>query len=294
MSRLIVFCLCAFFVLSPLNHAIEKFQRATYTEEVEGRPLDVILSQLTDQFYSMKTEKSEAGEDLSKKAASEESFGQDLKRVMDHITSEELFWDISDLYKESDPMVREALNPLVSKIIRHLNSVLQKDPQAVRGVRNPRTDLFPDYSPLSQLDFTERQDRVRYEYRLGRELDRKIVKTYEAIHRRTMMENIEHHIDIDVDFLKPIKKVIETLKLKEKFSWLWNQKLRWGYHSHFKHHKKIFTRQQAFYDKISVKFELWRREKGIIWDGDWERCGTSNRMVEEVAAMVAKEAKQLD
>lgn len=145
---------------------------------------------------------------------------------------------------------------------------------------------------LSKLDPIKVSDSYQYAY--GRELERKIIKNFEAIHRQTFYENKIHNVDIGVDFLEPLKAILKTLKLGEKFEWIFENILHIGYKSSFKHHKKVFMRFKGYYAKISISFELMRRKRYWWGYGNWEVAGTASKVVEEPMAVIGTNVKELE
>ncbi len=133
-----------------------------------------------------------------------------------------------------------------------------------------------------------------YQYAYGKEVGRKIIKQFDAIHRQTFFENRVHNVDIGVDFLEPVKAILRSLKLKEKFEWIFDNTLYIGYKSSFKHHKKVFMRFKGFYAKTSISFELMRRKRHWWGYGSWEIVGTASKLVEEPMAIVGTDVKELE
>ena len=256
--------------------AVERFEFPDRAVEVSGRPLDVSLSRLVQAYCDYK-KSPEKGLDK----ALLQAYELDRDRVLNHILEDSLVADFVDFLREADPVslqaLREISHLLVSKL-RFSEDEVNQD----AGMASQILELIPS-STIS----------ATYEYAYGRELERKSIKDYEVIHRNTLFENREHRIDIDVDFLGPLKKVLKALKVEKSFSWVWKQKLRFAYKAWFKHSKKVFARTLGFYEKVSVKIEMLRRKKSFWGNGEWKSFGYTYITREEPRALLTTEAKEL-
>jgi hypothetical protein len=278
-------CLLVLLAFPSNLQAVEKFSSDAVVTEVENRPLDVVLGKLITEYYEYYSSFDlKSGDSLEKKKEKELIYQSSVERVFQHTYDEQLILKVAEFFKNTDDMNRNALRGLVKRLI------VAENLRAQEG-----SSVLSESGVDGAAALFEGLDRASYEYAYGNEIGREVVDTFEAIHRSTFMENLEHKVDIDIDFLKPIKKVVEKLNLKEKFKWLWNQKLHWGYHSHFIHKKKVFMRSHGYYQKVAVKLQVLRRER-YWWGGtgDWEVHGSSTKMMEEPRALVATEARELD
>lgn len=269
----------------PLSNsaASERYVYKDKIVEVEGRDFDQIIHNMINTYYEMKDVYSLKTTGLEDRKQLQSMYSQQLSQVSKSILSAGRIHNYAVLYNSLNEMQRSALEELTKETIVRFNSqILYQDGLSGSDVRNAK-QLFPKYA-----------ERASYEYAYGRELSREELKRFELIRRNTFFENTHHKIDIDIDFLGPIKKVIKALKLKDKFSWVWDQKLHFGYHSEFKHYKKVFVREKGYYKKVKVKLELIRR-KVSFWTGPgpWEVYGTGHKYFEEPAAVVGFEVKEL-
>ena len=195
-----------------------------------------------------------------------------------------------DWLKSADPVAKSYTKDLQIRIRKTLlaEKLHTDSPNMSRSAKFPR--LLEQV--LSKLDPIKVSDNYQYAY--GRELERKIIKNFDAIHRQTFYENKTHNVDIGVDFLEPLKAILKTLKLGEKFEWIFENILHVGYKSSFKHHKKVFMRFKGYYAKISISFELMRRKRYWWGYGNWEVVGTASKVVEEPMAIVGTDVKELE
>lgn len=272
-----------FIVLLSNSFATERYEYEHKIVEVDGRDFDQIIHNMINTYYDMKDVYSLKSTGAADRQKLQSMYSQQLSQVSKSILSRGKVHDYAVLYNSLNEMQRSALSELTKETIVRFNSqILYQDSLKTGDVRNAK-QLFPKYS-----------ERASYEYAYGRELSREELKRFELIRRNTFFENTHHKIDIDIDFLGPIKKVISALKLKDKFSWVWDQKLHFGYHSEFKHYKKVFMREKGYYKKVKVKLELIRR-KVSFWTGPgpWEVYGTGHKYFEEPAAIVGFEVKEL-
>ncbi|PCJ16581.1 MAG: hypothetical protein COB02_15900 [Candidatus Cloacimonadota bacterium] len=284
MRNLILISLVFWNILIANSYALERVVYDNKITEVEGRDFDQIIHNLINDYYDIQDVYSLKNMSLVDKKLKENEFSQRLTQVSQDILSENKLHDYAVLYNSLNDMQRAALKDLTKEtIIRFNTKVLYQENSSILKVKNAK-QLFPKYTTLAS-----------YEYAYGKELAREDLKTYELIRRNTFFENSHHKIDIDIDFLKPIKKIISALKLKSKFSWIWDQKLHFGYHSEFTHYKKIFMREKGYYKKVKVTVELLRR-KTSFWGspGPWKVYGQSVKYFEEPSAIVGFEVKELD
>lgn len=192
--------------------------------------------------------------------------------------------------KNADPVAKWHTKDLRIRIKKSLlaEKLYTDTGERLRSAEFPR--LFKQV--LSKLDPVKVSDNYQYAY--GRELDRKIIKHFDAIHRQTFYENKVHNVDIGVDFLEPLKAILMTLKLGDKFEWIFDNILYIGYKSSFKHHKKVFMRFKGYYAKTSISFELMRRKRYWWGYGNWELVGTASKLVEEPMAVIGTDVKELE
>jgi hypothetical protein len=269
---------------SHLCHGAEVFRTDAFIREDVGMPMEIVLGRLVRDYYAFASPSYELQADKETFQQKEERYLSSLRRVQDYVLSEGLLQEVADYFNSTDEMNRYALRTLVHElVIMETHRIQAGASELLYGVNNV-SELFRDVD-----------SRVSYEYTLGKELKREVVKEFEAIHRHTLMENYEHNISIDIDFLEPLKKIINTLKLKDMFSWLWEQALHYSYHASFSHKKKIFTRSHGYYQNVAVTFEVLRRER-YWWGGtgEWEKYGHTLRNVEEPRAVLTTEVKELD
>jgi hypothetical protein len=256
--------------------AVERFEFPDRAVEVSGRPLEASLSRLVQAYCD---HKKSTMNDLDKSLF--QDYELDRDRILNHILEESLVSDFVSFLQKADPVslqaLREISHLLVSRLRFSAHGVNQDS-----GLASQILELIPSAS-LS----------ATYEYAYGRELERKAIKEYEVIHRNTFFENREHRIDIDVDFLGPLKKVLKALKVEKSFSWVWKQKLRFAYKAWFKHYKKVFARTLGFYEKVSVKIEILRRKRSFWGTGEWESHGHTYITREEPRALLTTEAREL-
>jgi hypothetical protein len=270
-----------FLSLLSVTFSVERFVGDGFIREDVDRPLEIVVGDLTWVYQDFHKALRD-GRDLGEIKEKEFSYLQTYERVYEHIVQENLIEKFASYFESSDPLTQASLAALAKNLISRENLRLQAGASSVSVTS--AASLFPSLNT-----------RVSYEYAYGEELEREVQDEFEAIHRYTYMENREHNVDIDVDFLEPIKKIVEKLSLKDKFKWLWEQKLHFGYHSSFFHRKKVFMRSVGYYQKVAVTLQVLRREKKW-WggSGEWELHGTAVRYFEEPRAIVATEAKELD
>ena len=267
---------CLLTLFSTSLQAVERFEFPDRAVEVSGRPLEASLSRLVQAYCD---HKKSTMNDLDKSLF--QDYELDRDRILNHILEESLVSDFVSFLQKADPVslqaLREISHLLVSRLRFSAHGVNQDS-----GLASQILELIPSAS-LS----------ATYEYAYGRELERKAIKEYEVIHRNTFFENREHRIDIDVDFLGPLKKVLKALKVEKSFSWVWKQKLRFAYKAWFKHYKKVFARTLGFYEKVSVKIEILRRKRSFWGTGEWESHGHTYITREEPRALLTTEAREL-
>lgn len=188
-------------------------------------------------------------------------------------------------FVDSDPLARHHVGDFVK--------LYRKYAQAHKF--SVKFDHIPQETfEIEKISAVLAKDRLdQYEYAYGKEVGRKVLKHFDAIHRQTFFENRTHDIDISVDFLKPIKTILTHLKLKQKFQWVFDNKLYFGYKSSFKHNKKVFIRFLGYYAKVSLDIELLRRR--VYWwgYGEWEKVGITSKIIQEPVAMVGTEVKEI-
>ncbi|MCJ8346548.1 hypothetical protein MJH12_13480, partial [bacterium] len=222
--------LCSLLINS--TFAGERYVYRDKITEVDGRDFEQIIHNTINQYYDIQDIYSLERTSLQEKKYQAEVFDQRIDQISASIIGENKLHQYAVFYNSCNDMQRAALNELTKfTIIRYNAQILYQDGLNHSDVRDA-SQLFPKFSK-----------RASYEYAYGRELKREELKRFEMIIRNTYFENTHHKIDIDIDFLGPIKKIISALKLKNKFSWIWDQKLHFGYHSEFKHFKKVFIRE---------------------------------------------------
>ena len=256
--------------------AVERFEFPDRAVEVSGRPLEASLSRLVQAYCD---HKKSTMNDLDKSLF--QDYELDRDRILNHILEESLVSDFVSFLQKADPVSLQALREISHLLVSRLRFSAHGVNQDT-GLASQILELIPSAS-LS----------ATYEYAYGRELERKAIKEYEVIHRNTFFENREHRIDIDVDFLGPLKKVLKALKVEKSFSWVWKQKLRFAYKAWFKHYKKVFARTLGFYEKVSVKIEILRRKRSFWGTGEWESHGHTYITREEPRALLTTEAREL-
>ncbi len=192
--------------------------------------------------------------------------------------------------KGSDPLAKWHTRDLSRNINRSL--IAESFYENVRHTR--RSDRYYEVRDQLETVLDSVETSNSYQYAYGREVGRKIIKQFDAIHRQTFFENKVHNVDIGIDFLEPVKAILRGLKLKEKFQWIFDNVLYIGYKSSFKHHKKVFMRFKGYYAKTSVSFELLRRERYWWGFGSWEIVGTTSKVIEEPMAIVGTDVKELE
>lgn len=277
MLRIIVFFLLVF-----VTPSVEIFSTEDWHKEVEGTPLDVAAGRVLEAYFAF----SSAGMDLKPVTPTrlfelEQAWKKSAARLADHVLAEGLEAEFAGMWRNADEVHRAALGMSVRDIRAFMNSRIL-DTGILPEEGSPAL-MFPRYEPLESWD-----------YAYGKEISREVVDKYESIIRQTFFENRTHNVDIQLDFLEPIRKIITKLNLKSMFEWLWDSKLFYGYHSSFVHHKKVFIRFKAFNQKVAVKVEVLRRKRYWWGYGDWEIYGSTTRMMEEPTAVVGREVEELD
>lgn len=190
-----------------------------------------------------------------------------------------------DWFLRSDQLARGNVGDLVRLYRRYAQSDI---------LSGHFDDSAPEEFRVDEISRIIAMDRLdQYDYAYGKEVGRKVLKQFDAIHRQTFFENKTHNIDINIDFIEPIKAIVTHLQLKEKFKWLFNNKLYFGYKSSFKHKRKVFIRFLGYYAKVSVDIELLRRK--IYWwgYGEWEKVGITSKVIQEPVAIVGTDAKEI-
>ena len=266
---------------------------------IKSWPVDVLLDRLV-LLRSGKIPALENSDDssgyLSSKASDEIDIDllSNAERLAAFLNTELLEGNRLDSFllwlKGSDPLAKWHTRDLSRNINRSL--IAESFYENVRQSR--RSGRY--YEVRDQLETVLDSVEISnsYQYAYGREVGRKIIKQFDAIHRQTFFENKVHNVDIGIDFLEPVKAILRTLKLKEKFQWIFDNVLYFGYKSSFKHHKKVFMRFKGFYAKTSVSFELLRRKRYWWGFGSWEMVGTTSKVIEEPMAIVGTDVKELE
>gem|GEM_PF-1054373 len=270
----IFFILFLWIGFSSQVQGVERYIFPAYSEEVQGRPLEIILSKLIQAYQDSRYLEPES-------RSHHRIYQKERDRALEHILEEGILQEFTVFLERGDPLQTQALREISQLLVSRVRFQSPKD-QSLRDLSARILEKLPPAS-LS----------ASYEYAYGKELERKSLKEFDAIHRKTLFENREHKIEIDIDFLGPLKKLIEALKVKEKFSWVWAQKLRFAYRAFFKHHKRIFTRSVGYYEKVSVKIELLRRKRSFWGTGPWESYGYTYLTREEPRALITTEAREL-
>jgi hypothetical protein len=268
------------------SFGLEVFDRGSSIEVLENFPLDISLSRLVANYHL--TESFLMKGDALNYQAGVEAYQKGTSRLISHVLEEDLIHKVQSFLFEGDPLIRVGLAKFSELLVREMNEAASQGKLDLSRYSKAEKvldaqDLFPDAGLYAS-----------YEYAYGRELKRQVLEEFEVIHRHTFMENYEHKIDIEVDFLDPIKKIISTLRLDGRFEWLYKQSLRYGYHAYFKHSKKVFTRSKGYYGKLRLTLELLRRKRRWWGSSDWEVVGRTIQIQEEPRALVATDARVLD
>jgi len=278
--------LLAFFFLPAQVHSLEVIDRGSSIEILDGFPLDISLSRLVEAYY--KAESAQRQGDRKGYQEGVDSYQQSARRLIAHILDEDLILKTRSFLVHGDALIQAGLLWFQEELVGQMNV----------AVSQGRMDLTRYNDGISVADAAELFPRpglqAKYEYAYGRELQRDVLEEFEVIHRHTYMENYEHKIDIEIDFLGPIKKVLSGLHLEKRFEWLYKQRLRYGYHAYFKHYKKVFTRATGYYGKLRLTLELLRRKRRWWGSSEWEVIGATTQIHEEPRALVATEARILD
>ncbi len=266
---------------------------------IKSWPVDVLL----DRLVLLRSGKIPAAEnyiDSSEYLSSEASDEIDIvllsnaERLAAFLNTELLEENRLDSFllwlKGSDPLAKWHTRDLSKNINRSL--IAESFYENVKQTR--RSGRYYEVRDQLETVIDSVETSNSYEYAYGREVGRKIIKQFDAIHRQTFFENKVHNVDIGIDFLEPVKAILRSLKLKEKFQWIFDNVLYIGYKSSFKHHKKVFMRFKGFYAKTSVSFELMRRKRHWWGYGSWEIVGTTSKVIEEPMAIVGTDVKELE
>ena len=266
---------------------------------IKSWPVDVLL----DRLVLLRSGKIPAAEnyiDSSEYLSSEASDEIDIvllsnaERLAAFLNTELLEENRLDSFllwlKGSDPLAKWHTRDLSKNINRSL--IAESFYENVKQIR--RSGRYYEVRDQLETVIDSVETSNSYEYAYGREVGRKIIKQFDAIHRQTFFENKVHNVDIGIDFLEPVKAILRSLKLKEKFQWIFDNVLYIGYKSSFKHHKKVFMRFKGFYAKTSVSFELMRRKRHWWGYGSWEIVGTTSKVIEEPMAIVGTDVKELE
>ena len=251
---------------------VESFFNPAYQLETSGRPLDISLTRLVIAYQDSRWDDNHSDQSI---------YREERDRLVSHILHDNLFYQFLEFLESGGPLELQALRELSHILVSKIR-FQEPENEELNRLGGRILEILPPASVSAT-----------YEYAYGKELERKIVKQFEAIHRQTLFENKEHGIEIDLDFLKPIKKLVEFLRVQEKFSWLWEQTLRFAYRARFKHSKKIFTRSLGYYNKVSVKIEILRRKRSFWGDGPWESYGSTYQSQEIPRAVLTTEIKEL-
>ena len=262
-------------------------------------PVDILL----DRLVLLRADKNKSRKNLDNRSElTDQEFGVDLDLDLlddpeglvsllqgELLDEAKLMYFLSWLDK-ADPLAKMHTNDLVVNIKKNLLAEKLHRHESYR-IKTENSHQLIDQALLA-LNPIKISDSYQYAY--GRELDRKIIKNFDAIHRQTFFENKLHKVDVGIDFLKPLKAILKTLKLEEKFEWIFENIVYIGYKSSFKHHKKVFMRFKGYYAKTSITFELMRRKRYWWGYGNWELAGTASKVVEEPMAVIGTDVKELE
>jgi len=249
---------------------------------IEGIPLELLLFKEVD-----------LSSQLSRSIDEERGIGEikEIEKQREALRSELLpYLSTAQGYREFVRFLENA-GPVERQEMRGLAHLVQTK---INASRLENDGLGPADDSELKAYLGEQKSRDSYQYAYGQEVSRETIDEFEAIHRNTFFENKSHNINIGIDFLEPIKKVLKALKLEKKFSWVFENSLFYGYKSSFKHHKKVFMRFKGYYGKIAVKVELMRRKRYWWGYGSWEKVGVTTKMLKEPIAVVGTEVKELN
>lgn len=274
-------------VLSPVTTvaaSLPQISQSTPDHEsvIEGMPLELLLFREVN-----------LSSQLSRSIEEERGIGEikEIEKQREALRSELLpYLSTAQGYREFVRFLENA-GPVERQEMRGLAHLVQTK---INASRLENDGLGPADDSELKAYLGEQRSRDSYQYAYGKEVSRETIDEFEAIHRNTFFENKSHSINIGIDFLEPIKKVLKALKLEKKFSWVFENSLFFGYKSSFKHHKKVFMRFKGYYGKIAVKVELMRRKRYWWGYGSWEKVGVTTKMLEEPIAVVGTEVKELN
>lgn len=255
---------------------VETYLQPTGLLEISGRPLEVSLTHLILSYQNSRPSTQNPDQNSDQNVYFEER-----DRLLNHLQEDNLVQEFVNFLQLAGPLELQALRDLGHRLVSKIR-FQEPDNKELNALGSKILEILPPASLTAT-----------YEYAYGKELERKVVKQFEAIHRQTLFENKEHGIEIDLDFLSPVKKLVQFFKIQEKFSWLWEQSLRFAYRAKIKHSKKIFTRSLGYYDKVSVKIEILRRKRSFWGDGPWEVYGHTYQAQELPRAILTTEIKEL-
>ncbi len=138
-------------------------------------------------------------------------------------------------------------------------------------------------------------NRVEYIYRLGRELDRELIKAQWIIERKTYLKKVKLTMVVDSGLQKPLKLLYPAIFLLKLGSWLINGDVYFCYKTTFTTQHKLFFRTVKKLAKNKVWFELLRAKKTWFSSPKWELYGKTYKIIEEpTGEELAKEMKVLD
>ena len=150
-------------------------------------------------------------------------------------------------------------------------------------------------SKIKMIDADIDPNRVEYIYRLGKELDRELIKAQWIIERRTYFKNVKVTMVVDSELTKPLKLLYPAIFLLKLGSWLINGDLYYCFKTTFTTKHKLFFRTVKKIAENKVWFEVYRAKKTWFTSPKWELYGQTYKIITEpTGEELAREMKVLD
>ncbi|MCK5683274.1 hypothetical protein KAJ27_04105, partial [bacterium] len=186
-----------------------------------------------------------------------------------------------DLFRELYDTCSEYSKPAFDSVIKKLNEKILVANLQGSKVKMLETDIDPN--------------RVEYIYRLGKELERELIKAQWIIERQTYFENVEVTMVVDSELTKPLKLLYPAIFLLKLGSWLINGDLYYCFKTTFITKHKLFFRTVKKIAENKVWFELFRAKKTWFTSPKWELYGKTYKVIiEPTGEELAREMKVLD